>query len=89
MTINVGIIGVGMIGQDHIRRLTQVLPGAAVVAVSDVNAEQAEKVAAGVPGAKVFVTGQELIANDSVEAIVVCSWGPTPRGVRAGRDRRR
>jgi myo-inositol 2-dehydrogenase/D-chiro-inositol 1-dehydrogenase len=77
MTTNVGIIGVGMIGQDHIRRLTQVLPGAAVVAVTDVNAEQAENVAAGVPGAKVFATGQELIANDSVHAIVVCSWGPT------------
>jgi len=77
VTINVGIIGVGMIGQDHIRRLTQVLPGAAVVAVTDVNAEQADKVAAGVPGAKVFATGQELIAHDSVDAIVVCSWGPT------------
>src|SRR6476646_9751147 len=66
-----------MIGQDHIRRLTEVLPGAAVIAVTDVNAEQAAKVAAGVPGAKVFATGQELIAHDSVDAIVVCSWGPT------------
>ena len=77
MTINVGIIGVGMIGQDHIRRLTQVVTGAAVVAVTDVNAEGAQKVAAGTSGAKVFATGQELIANDSVDAVVVTSWGPT------------
>ena len=35
MTVNVGVIGVGMIGQDHIRRLTTVLPGARVVAVAD------------------------------------------------------
>ena len=47
MTINVGIIGVGMIGQDHIRRLTTVLPGAAVVAVTDVNADQAKQVEIG------------------------------------------
>jgi myo-inositol 2-dehydrogenase/D-chiro-inositol 1-dehydrogenase len=77
MTVNVGIIGVGMIGQDHIRRLTSVLPGAAVVAVTDVNADQARRVASGVPGAGVFATGQDLIADDSVDAVVICSWGPT------------
>ena len=27
MTVNIGVIGTGMIGQDHIRRLTQVLSG--------------------------------------------------------------
>ena len=43
-----------MIGQDHIRRLTTVLAGAKVVAVSDVNAEQAQEVAARVAGAKVY-----------------------------------
>ena len=77
VTINVGVIGVGMIGQDHIRRLTQVLSGAAVVAVTDVNAEQAERVATALTGGKVFTTGQELIADANVDAAIVCSWGPT------------
>ncbi len=37
MTLNIGVIGTGMIGQDHIRRLTHVLSGARVAAVTDVD----------------------------------------------------
>src|SRR3954470_24128285 len=77
MAVNVGVIGVGMIGKDHIRRLTTVLAGADVVAVTDVNADEARRVADGVPGSTVYSTGQELIKADNVDAIVVCSWGPT------------
>ena len=77
MTVSVGVIGVGMIGKDHIRRLTTVLAGARVVAVTDVNLDEAKKVADGLPGAAVYSTGQELINDDNVDAVLVCSWGPT------------
>jgi len=77
MTVNVGVIGVGMIGQDHVRRLTTVLSGSAVTAVTDVSAERAQEVAAGVPGARVHATGQDLIRDGAVDAVVVASWGPT------------
>jgi myo-inositol 2-dehydrogenase/D-chiro-inositol 1-dehydrogenase len=77
MTVRVGVIGVGMIGQDHIRRLTQVLSGAQVVALTDVDPERAQAVADGVPDARVLATGQELIRDDEVDAVVVASWGPT------------
>ena len=76
MTLGIGVIGVGMIGQDHIRRLTTVLAGASVVAVSDVNADQTKEVARNV-GAKTCATGEDLIASADVEAVIVASWGPT------------
>jgi myo-inositol 2-dehydrogenase/D-chiro-inositol 1-dehydrogenase len=77
MTVRVGVVGVGMIGQDHIRRLTQVLSGAQVVAVTDVDAARAQAVADGLHGAWVFATGQELIRADDVDAVLVASWGAT------------
>lgn len=76
MTLKVGVIGTGMIGQDHIRRITEVLSGAEVVAVTDVNTEVAREVAAGLKHATVHATADELIDDDAVQAVLVCSWGP-------------
>jgi myo-inositol 2-dehydrogenase/D-chiro-inositol 1-dehydrogenase len=75
--VRVGVIGTGMIGQDHIRRITQVLSGGAVVAVTDVDAARAAAAAAGLPGATVHPTGRELIGSSEVDAVLVTSWGPT------------
>ncbi len=77
MTLNVGVIGVGMIGQDHIRRLTHVLSGARVAAVTDVDLDRARTVADDLPGAALHASGAELIADPGVDAVVVTSWGPT------------
>jgi myo-inositol 2-dehydrogenase/D-chiro-inositol 1-dehydrogenase len=76
MTVRVGVIGVGMIGQDHIRRITEVLSGGAVAAVTDVDAGRAARVAAGLPGAVVHPAAEDLIASRDVDAVLVASWGP-------------
>jgi myo-inositol 2-dehydrogenase/D-chiro-inositol 1-dehydrogenase len=81
MTVRGGVIGVGVIGQDHVRRISQVLTGGAVVAVTDVDAARAGQVAAGLPGvgsqrAVVHPTAAELIADDQVDAVLGASWGP-------------
>ena len=79
VTLRIGVVGTGMIGQDHIRRLTQVVSGAEVVAVSDANEVVAKEVAAGLPDATVHATGEELIADDG--------WTPcwSARGARRTR----
>lgn len=77
MPVRVGVIGTGMIGQDHIRRISQVLCGGVVVAVTDLDAARAGQVASGLPGAAVHATGPDLIADPEVDAVLVTSWGPT------------
>jgi len=78
MTVNIGIIGTGMIGEEHARRITQQLTGGEIVAVTDVNLDQAKAVVSrlGV-NAKVYEDGQSLIAAQEVDAVMVTSWGPT------------
>lgn len=76
MTLNIGVIGTGMIGQDHIRRLTDVITGAEVVAVTDIDPARAEQVASGVD-ARALPTGDAVINDAGVDAVVVTSWGPT------------
>jgi myo-inositol 2-dehydrogenase/D-chiro-inositol 1-dehydrogenase len=76
MTVRVGVIGAGMIGQDHIRRITGVLTGGTVVAVNDVDQARAGQVAAALPGAVVHPSAAALIGAGDVDAVLVASWGP-------------
>src|SRR5918999_1302124 len=76
MTLRIGVVGTGMMGQDHIRRLASSVLRVEVEAVSDVNLEQAERVGAGV-GARVYADGHELVADDRVEAVLIASPGFT------------
>lgn len=78
MTVRIGVIGTGAIGRDHARRISQVLAGASIVALSDVNRASAEAVRDDLaPDAAVFATGEELIASPGVDAVLVTSWGAT------------
>ena len=78
MTVRIGVIGTGMIGRDHTRRIQQVLAGAEVVALSDYNPDAARAVQADLaPAAQVYEKGEDLIAAPEVDAVLVCSTGAT------------
>ncbi len=77
MTIRVGIIGTGLIGEDHGRKLVNVINGSTVSAVTDVNRARAGEVAGILGGARVFDSGVDLVNSDEVDAVLVTSIGPT------------
>jgi len=77
MTIRVGIIGTGLIGEDHGRKLVNAINGSTVSAVSDINLARARDVAQVLGGAPVFHDGHDLIRSPEVDAVLVTSTGPT------------
>ncbi len=78
MTLKLGVIGTGAIGQEHIRRCSYVLQGATVVAVSDINLKgAAEAVKRLGLDAEVLPDGEQVINASNVDALIITSWDPT------------
>lgn len=76
MSVRIGVIGTGGIGQGHIRLLMTKAPDARVVAVNDVNQAVCRKVA-DEWGARMFEDPYELIRSPIVDAVLIASWDPT------------
>ncbi len=89
MTLRIGVIGTGAIGRDHARRINQVLSGAKITALSDVNAAGAKAVQADIaPDADGLRDrrGADRLGRGRRGARHLL--GRDARAVRAGRDRR-
>jgi predicted dehydrogenase len=73
-TVRVGIIGIGWPGQRHIEGY-QKHTNAEIVALSDVNTEAAEgvKTQYGVDGARIYGDHNELLADDGIDAVSICT----------------
>jgi len=72
-TINAGIIGAGRIGRAHAANLVYRLPEVNLVAIADVVAEAAEKLAGelGLPAA--YQDPRRILDDPQIDAVLICS----------------
>jgi myo-inositol 2-dehydrogenase/D-chiro-inositol 1-dehydrogenase len=74
--LNVGVIGTGMIGTDHVNRLATRIAGTSVGAVFDIDTERATAVAKP-SGAVVHARATDVIDDPAIDAILIASPGDT------------
>ncbi|OBF30825.1 inositol 2-dehydrogenase [Mycobacterium sp. ACS1612] len=75
--LRIGVLGVGMMGADHVARITGRISGAVVSVVNDYLPEKAAEVASAVPGSRVAADPFDAIAADDVDAVLLATPGPT------------
>ncbi|MFV0529562.1 MAG: Gfo/Idh/MocA family protein [Lachnospiraceae bacterium] len=68
--LRIGVVGTGAIGRTHMKRINEKLQGGRVVACSDANEEYGRK-AAQEYGCEFFASGEEMIAADNLDAVIV------------------
>ncbi|RIJ45096.1 gfo/Idh/MocA family oxidoreductase [Clavibacter michiganensis subsp. insidiosus] len=74
--LRVAVVGAGMMGADHIRRITQKISNAAVTVIVEPFAERAAAAAALAPGSVTVATIEEAIDRDLIDAVVIATPGP-------------
>lgn len=71
--VNLGVIGVGRIGQIHIRNLKFQVEGAKLLAIADIAVESAKKVAQAFDIPICEKDYRSLLKNKEIEAVAICS----------------
>ncbi|MBY6410185.1 Gfo/Idh/MocA family oxidoreductase [Rhodococcus sp. BP-252] len=75
--LRIAVLGVGMMGADHVARITTKIAGARVAVVNDFFTEKAEELAATIPGCRAVADPFEAIADPEVDAVLLATPGPT------------
>jgi myo-inositol 2-dehydrogenase/D-chiro-inositol 1-dehydrogenase len=76
LTVGIGVIGVGIMGAEHARLLSDVVSGSEVRAVYDIDASRAAVIPAS-SGARWFDDPMVLIKDDAVDGVLVASSDAT------------
>lgn len=75
--LHVAVLGVGLMGADHVAGLSSRTSGARVSVVNDYIIEKAEQLAATIPGCRAVADPLDAIADPDVDAVVLATPGPT------------
>lgn len=73
--LRVGVVGAGVMGSDHVRRLAEKTTGAVVSAIIEPDAGRAAAAAAHAPGAAVYGSIEEALNADVIEAVLIATPG--------------
>jgi myo-inositol 2-dehydrogenase / D-chiro-inositol 1-dehydrogenase len=72
-TLNVGVIGAGRIGKLHAETMAFRIPGVKVVAISDVNTDEASALARRCNVEHCFAAHTDILKNKEIDAVLICS----------------
>ncbi|WNG85889.1 Gfo/Idh/MocA family oxidoreductase [Mycobacterium sp. ITM-2016-00317] len=75
--LRVAVLGVGVMGADHVARITSRIAGARVSVVNDYVAEKAEQIASGIDGCRAVLDPLEAISDPEVDAVLLATPGTT------------
>jgi myo-inositol 2-dehydrogenase/D-chiro-inositol 1-dehydrogenase len=73
LTLNIGLIGAGRIGRIHAGNIANRIPEARLVAVADIDLAAAKDVAAEMNVETVVTDYTELLGNEDLHAVAICS----------------
>jgi myo-inositol 2-dehydrogenase/D-chiro-inositol 1-dehydrogenase len=73
--LRVAVVGAGMMGADHVSRITQRISGAEVVAVVDPDVARVAAAAELAPGAETFASFEEALAATRLDAVIIATPG--------------
>lgn len=73
--LRVAVVGAGMMGADHVKRITHRIAGARVSAIVEPDAGRAEAAAADAPGSLSFTRLEEAIEAGAMDAVLIATPG--------------
>ncbi|AQA04446.1 inositol 2-dehydrogenase [Mycobacterium sp. MS1601] len=75
--LRIAVLGVGVMGTDHVARITSKISGARVSVVNDYFTEKAEQLASEIPGCRAVADPLDAIADAEVDAVLLATPGPS------------